>query len=133
MKNLTKQWREGKLPLGAYYVIYQYNERIWLYRDKSQTPDNNPDIYEIITRVPPYELWEKTKQENKILKKAQYLTFGAPKEAFDRLGDFVEQNSLSCSDLLAVVCAHIANYPQKEFVTKLMVAGIEFEIKIEKK
>ena len=77
MKNLTKQWREGKLPLGAYYVIYQYNERMWLYRDKSQTPDNSPDIYKIITRVPPYELWEKTKQENKILKKAQYLTFGA--------------------------------------------------------
>lgn len=67
------------------------------------------------------------------MKQAHIFDHGAPKEAFDRLGDFVEQNSLSCSDLLAAVCAHIANYPQNEFVTKLMVAGIEFEIKIEKK
>ena len=67
------------------------------------------------------------------MKQAHIFEHGAPKEAFDRLGDFVEQNNLSCSDLLAVVCARIANYPQKEFETKLLVAGVKFEIKIEKK
>lgn len=43
------------------------------------------------------------------------------------------RNIISCADFLAVVCARLAGYPQKEFETELMVAGYEFKIKITKK
>lgn len=68
-----------------------------------------------------------------MIKLAHQFEHGAAKERFDDLGDFAEKNNFSCSDFLAVVCAKLSGYPQKEFETELMVAGQEFKIRIEKK
>lgn len=63
MSELTKQWKEGKLKLGAYYVVYQHNKRIWLYRDRKQTPDNSPDIFQILDSVPNYDKYKAMQAE----------------------------------------------------------------------
>mgnify|MGYP007072988351 CR=1 FL=1 len=67
------------------------------------------------------------------MKLAHQFDHGAPKERFDDLGEYSEKNGFSCADFLAVVCARLAGYPQREFETELMVAGHEFKIKITKK
>lgn len=67
------------------------------------------------------------------MKLAHQFDHGAAKERFDDLGEYSEKNGFSCSDFLAVVCARLAGYPQREFETELMVAGHEFKIKITKK
>ena len=54
-KSLTEQWREGTLPRGAYYVNYQYNNRVWLYKDKNQTPENTVGLFEVLAPVPSYD------------------------------------------------------------------------------
>lgn len=58
---------------------------------------------------------------------------GAPKESFDDLGEYMDKHNFSCSDFLAVVCAHLCDVPQKEFETEIMVCEQEFKIRIEKK
>lgn len=63
----------------------------------------------------------------------QFVVNGATKENFELLADFMNEHNLSCSDFLAVVCAKLLGYPQNEVETKLMVAGHEFKIRIEKK
>ena len=66
------------------------------------------------------------------MKLAHQFDRGATKERFDDLGEFAERHNFSCSDFLAVVCAKLAGYPQKDFETELFVAGHEFKIRIEK-
>lgn len=67
------------------------------------------------------------------MKDCKNFEHGASKEEFDKLVDFMEENNFSCSDFLACVCANIAHLPQKEFNTKLMVAGYEWDITLKKR
>lgn len=67
------------------------------------------------------------------MKLSHQFEHGAKKENFDLLADFMDNHNFSCSDFLAVVCVKLSGYPQNEFETKLMVAGHEFKIRIEKK
>ena len=52
---LTEQWKKGELPFGAYYVNRLEEHRIWLYNDRSKTPESQYEIYEILAPVPSYE------------------------------------------------------------------------------
>lgn len=52
---LTEQWKKGELPFGAYYVNRLEEHRIWLYNDRSKTPESQHEIYEVLAPVPSYE------------------------------------------------------------------------------
>lgn len=58
MTDLTDKWKKGELPFGAYYVNRLNENRIWLYRERSQTPDNCIEIYGILAPVPSYNEWK---------------------------------------------------------------------------
>lgn len=66
------------------------------------------------------------------MKESHKFDHGASKEQFDKLGEYMDANDFSCVDFLAVVCAHLVNYPQHEFETELMVGGIVWNIKLTK-
>lgn len=66
------------------------------------------------------------------MKQGKMFDHGAPREAFEKLCDFMDANDFTCADFLACVCAHLSGLPQNEFETELMVAGRVFKIKIEK-
>lgn len=52
---------------------------------------------------------------------------------FDELCDFMETHEFTIEDMLAIICANLCRNPEKEFETKMLVGGHEFEIKIVKK
>ena len=52
-KTLTKQWREGMLPCGAYYVNRLDDVCIYLVTYENQK--NTHEIYEILAPVPSYD------------------------------------------------------------------------------
>lgn len=52
---------------------------------------------------------------------------------FDELCDFMQENYFTIEDMLAIICANLCRNPEKEFETKMLVGGHEFEIKIVKK
>ena len=58
-EQLTEQWKKGELKFGAYYVNRLEEHRIWLYNDRSKTPEFQHEIYEILAPVPSYEEWQK--------------------------------------------------------------------------
>ena len=61
-KTLTKQWRDGTLPIGTYYIL---NKKGYEEIDKSIAIGelwNNTDLKEVLAPVPSYD-------ENKRLKK----------------------------------------------------------------
>lgn len=62
-----------------------------------------------------------------------YIKNPNSRERFDKLAEFMDYHEFTVSDFLAVVCAHLAGYPQAVFETELMVALTEFKIRIEKK
>lgn len=77
---LTEQWKKGELPFGAYYVNRLEEHRIWLYNDRSKTPESQHEIYEILAPVPSYQeymslvfykedLTKACKMRDKIIKK----------------------------------------------------------------
>lgn len=70
-KTLTEQWREGILPFGAYYVNYQYNNRVWLYKDRNQTPENTTGLFEVLAPVPSYKEWQSELASNNELLNVQ--------------------------------------------------------------
>lgn len=55
MTDLTEKWKNGELKFGAYYVNRLEEHRIWLYNDRSKTPESQHEIYEIIASVPSYQ------------------------------------------------------------------------------
>lgn len=55
---LTEQWRKGELKFGAYYVNRLEEHRVWLYNDRSKTPESQHEIYEILAPVPAYDEWQ---------------------------------------------------------------------------
>ena len=59
---LTEQWKKGELPFGAYYVNRLEEHRIWLYNNRSKTPESQHEIYEILAPVPSYEEWQVLKE-----------------------------------------------------------------------
>ena len=67
-KTLTEQWKSGELKFGAYYVNRLEEHRIWLYNDRSKTPESQHEIYEILAPVPSYEEWQAKDKENQQLK-----------------------------------------------------------------
>ena len=52
---------------------------------------------------------------------------------WDKLYDFMDKENFSRADFLACVCASLLREPDKEFETRLMIQGVEFEINIRKK
>ena len=67
-KTLTEQWKSGELKFGAYYVNRLEEHRIWLYNDRSKTPESQHEIYEILAPVPSYKEWQAKDKENQQLK-----------------------------------------------------------------
>ena len=67
------------------------------------------------------------------MKDCKNFEHGAKRDDFDKLADFMDAYNFSCADFLAVVCAHLAGLPQKEFTTELMVAGCEWNITLTKR
>ena len=67
MTDLTEQWKKGVLKFGAYYVNRLEEHRIWLYNDRSKTPESQHEIYEILAPVPSYEEWQASEKYNKHL------------------------------------------------------------------
>ena len=68
MTDLTEKWKKGELKFGAYYVNRLEEHRIWLYNDRSKTPEFQHEIYEILAPVPSYEEWQAKDKENQHLK-----------------------------------------------------------------
>ena len=68
MTYLTEQWKSGELKFGAYYVNRLEEHRIWLYNDRSKTPEFQHEVYEILSPVPSYEEWQAKDKENAKLK-----------------------------------------------------------------
>ena len=90
-KTLTEQWSEGTLPFGAYYVNYQYNNRVWLYKYRNQTPENTIGLFEVVAPVPSYDhfsqlvkkverLQEQLKEANNLFLKIQNKLEDEPEE-----------------------------------------------------
>ena len=67
-KTFTEQWKSGELKFGAYYVNRLEEHRIWLYNDRSKTPESQHEIYEILAPVPSYKEWQAKDKENQQLK-----------------------------------------------------------------
>ena len=71
MTDLTEQWKSGELKFGAYYVNRLEEHRIWLYNDRSKTPESQHEIYEVLAPVPSYEEWKASYNcmlENEVLR-----------------------------------------------------------------
>lgn len=51
---------------------------------------------------------------------------------WEKLFEFMDKNSFSVSDFLAVVCAAMERYDGDKFKETLLVAGKEYRIRIEK-
>lgn len=56
-----------------------------------------------------------------------------PPETWEKLFKFMEVNAFYIDDFLACVCANLVREKRSIFKTKLMVAGAEFTIRIDKK
>ena len=56
-----------------------------------------------------------------------------PPETWEKLFKFMDENAFYIDDFLACVCANLVREKRSMFKTKLMVAGCEFTIRIDKK
>jgi len=56
-----------------------------------------------------------------------------PPETWEKLFKFMDKNAFYIDDFLACVCANLVREKRSMFKTKLMVAGAEFTIRIDKK
>ena len=54
-------------------------------------------------------------------------------EDWELLYDFLDEHKFYIEDMLACVCANLVRNKAMEYKTKLMVGGIEYEIKITEK
>lgn len=52
--------------------------------------------------------------------------------SWNNLYNFMDENEFSCQDFLAVICASLLKYQEKEFNTELMLQGVKFKINIVK-
>lgn len=71
-KTLTKQWRDGTLPTGSYYIrIITGNEKSDYFEGKKFCFWNDYEVEEVLARVPNYDenkrLQEQLKEANKVL------------------------------------------------------------------
>lgn len=70
-KTLTKQWREGKLPAGLYYIEGKGNHDIALIRNRYcpvlTSPYSEDGVFEPefvpVVPVPSYEEWKELKEQ----------------------------------------------------------------------
>jgi hypothetical protein len=63
----------------------------------------------------------------------QSKVFERGKGDWEKLFNFMDENSFSAADFLACVCANLLSYPtlENEYSTELMLQGQLFKIKIE--
>lgn len=54
-------------------------------------------------------------------------------DKWEELGEFLDGNEFYIADMLACVCAGLLRNDVKEYKTRLMVAGVEYEIEISEK
>lgn len=54
-------------------------------------------------------------------------------EDWEELGEYLEKKGFYIEDMLACVCAGLLRNAVKEYKTRLMVAGVEYEIEISEK
>ncbi len=47
---------------------------------------------------------------------------------WEKLYTFMDENEFSCGDFCACICANLLRNPDKDFYTRIMVGGQEFEI-----
>ena len=51
---------------------------------------------------------------------------------WEKLYQFMDENDFSNADFLACICANLTRQEGKKFSTRIMVAGVEFQIDIAK-
>lgn len=50
----------------------------------------------------------------------------------DDLSDFIDTHEVYAEDLMAIILAHLTQYKESEFKTKMLINGITFKINITK-
>lgn len=46
------------------------------------------------------------------------------------LSDFIDSHEVFAEDLMAIILAHLSQYKEREFITEMLVNGIEYKITI---
>ena len=92
-KELTEQWRKGKLPCGAYYINYLGEMRVFLH--KKERYKNTHEIYEILAPVPTYAEFKDLMSNLPYIDKCRELTEKVGELEWS-IEELEQQNAFEC-------------------------------------